>query len=153
MDCSLKIPFEELQNKLIEISRQNPKLRSSKKREYILKALYDSQKHLTPEELYSIVKREYEPEIGLATVYRSLIFFEDFGLVNSIALKDGIKRYEINCDQLHDHIICTECGRIDEFHRDEIDEILQDVAKSKGYIYSSKSVKAFGICPDCQAKS
>lgn len=150
MDCSKKITFEELKEKLIQISRSNPKLRSSKKREYILKALFDSNKHLTPEELYSIVKSQYEPEVGLATVYRSLIFFEDFGLVNSIDIKDGIKRYEINCDQLHDHIICTECGRIDEFHRDAIDDLLRDVAKCKDYSYSSKSVKAFGICPECR---
>lgn len=151
MKCSEKIAFEELKNRLLEISQNNPKLRTSKKREHILRALYDLDRHLTPEEIYAEVKSKYEPEIGLATIYRSLIFFEEFGLINSIDIKDGVKRYELNCDIKHDHIICSECGRIDEFQNDTIQTLLKEVAQSKHYEFQSKNVKVFGLCPDCQS--
>jgi len=152
MDCSKKVSFEELRAKLLNISQNSPKLRTSKRRESILKTLYEIDKHLTPEEVYYEVKSRYEPEIGLATVYRSLVLLEEFDLIRSVDIQDGTKRYEINCDLEHDHIVCTECGKIDEFYSPEVDVLLQNIAAEKGYTQSSRSIRVFGICEKCMAK-
>ena len=70
--------------------------KNSIQKDYILKNLYYSEDHLTAEDIVTYVKREYNIDVGIATVYRTMKFFEEMSIVNSLDIGDGTKRYELN---------------------------------------------------------
>ena len=76
--------------------------------------------HLTSEELYERVREEH-PEIGAATVYRTLKLFCDAGVANATDFREGVTLYERQAAH-HDHLICEGCGQIIEFESDVIEE-------------------------------
>ena len=98
-------------------------LKKTKQRVLVLEALAScGDEHLTAEEIYEIVKAEF-PEIGLATVYRTIQLLSGLGLVESIQLGDGYVRYEIGKiggteAHHHHHLICLDCGKIISFRDD-----------------------------------
>lgn len=107
--------------------------------------------HLTVEELYDEVKKEC-PEIGLATVYRTVQLLEELGVICKISLNDGYNRYELvheNEPHQHHHLICTECGKIIEVEGDLLDSIEQSVQEKYNFYVKNHSVKFFGLCCDC----
>lgn len=126
----------------------------TKQREIIFNALKDSSsKHLTPEELFSLIHKDYK-QVGIATVYRTLNIFEELGIVNKQEFTDSVNTYElINADNAHhDHLICTECGKIVE---DEIlshDEISKLVKDKYDFDLDYYSLRIYGICSDCSDK-
>lgn len=126
----------------------------TKQREIIFNALKDADsKHLTPEELFSIVHQEHK-QVGIATVYRTLNIFEELGIVNKQEFTDSVNTYElITADNAHhDHMICTECGKIVE------EEILSNEDLSKlvndryGFDLSYYSLRIYGTCSECKEK-
>lgn len=111
--------------------------------------------HLTVEELYDEVKKEC-PEIGLATVYRTVQLLEELGTICKINLNDGCNRYELvheNEHHQHHHLICTECGRIIEVEGDLLDNLEQSIEETYNFNVKNHSVKFFGICCDCTEKN
>ena len=151
MNCKGNISFEEIKQKLNSFLAKNPKLRKSDRRENVLKMLYDSGKHYTPEEIYGEVKKKYDPKIGVSTVYRSLILFEEAKLVNVVSIAKDIKRYEINCNIHHDHIVCMNCGVIAEFQNKSIEKMQNEVASELGFKLIDHDMTLVGICAKCQA--
>lgn len=126
----------------------------TKQREIIFNALNESKsKHLTPEELFSIVHEENK-QVGIATVYRTLNIFEELGIVNKQEFTDSVNTYELITDENahHDHLICTNCGKIVE---DEIlsNEDLRKLVKDRyGFELDYYSLRIYGICSDCSNK-
>ncbi|NPA04032.1 MAG: transcriptional repressor [Epsilonproteobacteria bacterium] len=124
-------------------------LKYSLQREQILKALFDSSCHLTPEEVHQKVKI-INPSIGLATVYRTLSLLEKENLVTSISFGSEGKKYELNRGEHHDHMICIKCGKIIEFFKEELERLQERIAKDNGFKLLSHQLNMYGICKECQ---
>ena len=92
-----------------------------------------TQRHLTAEDVFRVLLED-RTDIGLATVYRVLTQFEQAGILSRSHFESGKAVYEINEGHHHDHLICTSCGRVEEFYDAEIEKRQQIVAKAKGWI-------------------
>lgn len=125
-------------------------LKNSIQKDYILKVLYFSKKHLTAEEISNEIKSIYNVSIGIATVYRAMKFFHDMKLVNQLDIGDGILRYELNLTEHHDHLICTNCGKIIEFNNDLIELNQIKIATKNNFILKEHVMTIYGLCEDCQ---
>ncbi|MER2583036.1 MAG: ferric iron uptake transcriptional regulator [Candidatus Competibacter sp.] len=88
--------------------------------------------HLTAEAIYRALVDSGE-EIGLATVYRVLTQFESAGLVKRHHFESGHSVFELNQGDHHDHILCLECGRIEEFCDEQIEQRQQVIARQLGF--------------------
>ena len=102
-------------------------------------------RHMTAEDIYKQLLAEGE-EIGLATIYRVLGQFEQAGLLrrNSFAADKAI--YELNEGMHHDHLICLDCGRVEEFFSADIEKLQQNVARDKGYTLGEHSLSLYAHC-------
>ncbi len=89
-------------------------------------------------------------DIGIATVYRSLNFFEQMNVIESLDVGDGTKRFEFKVEQHHDHMICTNCHKIIEFSDDFIELNQIKVAEKNGFILEDHIMTIYGLCEDCQ---
>ena len=127
-------------------------LKNSIQKDYILKVLYFSKKHLTAEEISNEIKNIYNVSIGIATVYRAMKFFHDMKLVNQLDIGDGILRYELNLSEHHDHLICTNCGKIIEFSDDFIELNQIKIATKNNFILKEHVMTIYGVCETCQNK-
>ncbi|WP_234121062.1 Fur family transcriptional regulator [Clostridium hydrogenum] len=111
-------------------------------------------KHLTAEELYDLVKVEC-PEIGLATVYRTVQLLEEIGVICTLDLNDGCNRYELvhdNENHQHHHLICTNCGKVTEVEGDLLDALEEKIEKHYNFLIKNHSVKFYGLCSECRKK-
>ncbi len=106
--------------------------------------------HLTAEEIYRALVESGE-EVGLATVYRVLTQFESSGLVKRHHFESGQSVFEINRGGHHDHILCVDCGRIEEFCDDVIEMRQREVARQLGFELSEHCLILYGHCArsDC----
>lgn len=122
-------------------------LRHSSQREEVLRTLWQSDKHLSADELYEIVK----DKIGIATVYRSLNLFTDCGICNEIYFTNENTRYEISYGKKHhDHLICEKCGKYIEVRNDKIENLQKKIAKENNFVLKSHKMDLYGICEECQ---
>ena len=125
-------------------------LKITKQRRTVLKIFLESKDHVSVEELYNTVLKT-EPKIGLATVYRTLALLTKSGLALEMDFGDGQKRYESSYRSLHhDHMVCTECGKILEFNHPLIEKYQEEVAKQKNFKITSHKLDLFGLCNDCK---
>ena len=114
----------------------------------------NSGRHMAAEDIYGLVTEEH-PEIGLATVYRTLQLLWDMQLVDRINLDDGCVRYEIGhllTDETkhnHHHLICRKCGRVIPFDADLLDELEDNIEEAAGFHVQDHEVKFYGLCSDC----
>ncbi|OPJ57282.1 Fur family transcriptional regulator [Alkalithermobacter paradoxus] len=108
--------------------------------------------HLSSEEIYDLVKKDC-PEIGLATVYRTLQLLDDIGAVLKLNLDDGCCRYEINIDDEshnHHHLICKKCSKVIEVKEDLLEVLEDKIESSYGFEIYDHDLKFFGICDECK---
>jgi len=99
-----------------------------------------------------MVKGE-NPDIGLATVYRSLELFTSLDLVKKLDFGDGRSRYELNDHNLshsHHHLICLGCGRVIEFNSDFIEATREKIKGKNGFNIVDYQLKFYGYCKECQ---
>ena len=108
------------------------------------KETYGESDHPDVDELYSRVSK-IDPKISIATVYRTVKLFEEYGAIEKHEFKDGRSRYEAIEDHHHDHLIDIETGEIHEFTNEEIEEIQRSVAKSLGYRLVDHRLELYGI--------
>lgn len=110
--------------------------------------------HLTAEEIYDKVKKDC-PEIGLATVYRTILVLEELGVISRLDLNDGCSRYEIihsNEAHRHHHLICNVCSSVSEVQDDLLEELETSIEKQYKFKIIDHSLKFYGICDVCQKK-
>ena len=125
-------------------------LKHTRQRDLILDAFLDATGHITSEQLHQSIK-ERDPSIGYTTVYRTLKLLVDAGLAQERNFDDGITRYEIEHEH-HDHLVCTKCGRIDEFECAMIEKTQNEIAETYGFQLLRHRHELYGLCPECQAK-
>jgi Fe2+/Zn2+ uptake regulation proteins len=108
------------------------------------------EKHLSSEEIFGKMKKKY-PNIGRATVYRTLQLFEKIGLVHHILL-DGCMKYQMaDLEEKHEHhhLICEICGEVIDVQEDMLELLEKDVFLKKGFKVTNHRLKVFGICKNC----
>lgn len=144
MDNLMEVLKERLKEKGFKLTPQ---------RRAILDIIFENQgKHLNTEEIYGLVKDKC-PEIGLATVYRTLQLLEDMELVSRLNLDDGCSRYEFNshdADHQHHHLICEACGNVIEVEIDLLEQLESEIEKVYHFKIKDHKVKFIGICSDCR---
>ena len=89
--------------------------------------------------------------MGLATVYRVLSQLEAAGLLSRNVFDSGKAVFEINEGEHHDHLICLQCGRVDEFRNEMIETLQHQVALANGYALADHRLSLYGFCSRCQA--
>jgi len=110
-------------------------------------------KHLSSEEIYDLVKIK-NPEIGLATVYRTVQLLVELDILSKLNLDDGFVRYEMNDhdgnEHHHHHLICSQCGRIDEVKEDLLESIENEIEMKYEFQIRDHKLKFFGLCKSCK---
>ena len=107
-------------------------------------------RHLTAEDVFKVLLAEGS-DIGLATVYRVLMQFEQAGLLTRSNFESGKAVYELNEGQHHDHLVCLDCGRVEEFYDAEIETRQRTVATTRGFALQEHSLALYARCTktDC----
>lgn len=104
-----------------------------------------SQRHLTAEDVFRVLLQE-RSDVGLATVYRVLTQFEQAGILSRSHFESGKAVYELNAGQHHDHLVCLDCGKVEEFYDAEIESRQHAVAKEKGFSISDHALSLYATC-------
>jgi Fur family transcriptional regulator, ferric uptake regulator len=107
-------------------------------------------RHMTAEDVYRVLLQD-RSDIGLATVYRVLMQFEQAGLLTRSNFESGKAVYELNEGQHHDHLVCLDCGHVEEFYDPQIEERQQLVANSRGFTLQEHALSLYANCnrKDC----
>lgn len=105
-------------------------------------------RHLKAEDVYKTLL-EMGEEISLATVYRVLTQFEASGLITKHNFVSEHSVYELKINHHHDHLVCTKCGKIEEFIDDEIELRQEIIAKKAGFAITDHVLNIYGTCPNC----
>ena len=110
-------------------------------------------RHMSAEDVYRQLIGE-GMDIGLATVYRVLTQFEQAGLLERHYFESGKAVFELNEGHHHDHLVCLQCARVEEFYDPEIERRQQRVAKERGFIVHEHALYLYCDCvkPDCPNK-
>ena len=108
------------------------------------------QRHMSAEDVYRELIAENQ-EIGLATVYRVLTQFEQAGLLKRSNFESGKSIFELNEGQHHDHLVCLQCVRVEEFDDPEIERRQQEIAGERGFSLQDHALALYGTCTkvDC----
>ena len=102
-------------------------------------------RHLTAEDVYKILLTE-NMDVGLATVYRVLTQFEQAGLLHRNHFESGKAIFELNEGSHHDHLVCLDCGRVEEFFDDQIEKRQHAIAEERGFSIAEHSLALYGNC-------
>ena len=102
-------------------------------------------RHLTAEDVYKQLLAE-NMDVGLATVYRVLTQFEQAGLLNRNHFESGKAIFELNEGSHHDHLVCLDCGRVEEFVDEEIEKRQQMIAQERGFKIAEHALAMYGNC-------
>jgi Fur family ferric uptake transcriptional regulator len=107
-------------------------------------------RHLSAEDVYRTLISEGE-DIGLATVYRVLTQFEQAGLLERHHFESGKAVFELASSSHHDHLVCLQCGRVEEFYDAEIEKRQTKIARDRGFALHDHSLSLYADCikPDC----
>ena len=124
----------------------------SKQREQILDIFLKTEKHPTINDLYALVRKKH-PQIGLATVYRTMKVICDAGLARETDFGGNIRRFEHKYKhQHHDHLVCLKCGRIIEVLNPEIEKLQENLARKHRFKAVRHMMEIFGLCETCKSK-
>jgi Fur family ferric uptake transcriptional regulator len=127
-------------------------LKLTNQRRDILVRVLAVPKHFSAEELLLAIRRE-DSSVSKATVYRTLALLVESHLLEAVDFERGYKLYERALGHMHhDHLICTGCGKIVEFHDEEIERAQQAVAELHEFEVTWHTHKLYGLCAACQRK-
>jgi Fur family ferric uptake transcriptional regulator len=112
-----------------------------------------TQRHLSAEDVYKALLGE-SADIGLATVYRVLMQFEQAGILTRNHFESGKAVFELNEGQHHDHLVCLDCGRVEEFFDAEIEARQRAIAQKRGFALQEHSLALYATCSkkNCEYK-
>ena len=134
---------------------RNTGLKATLPRLKVLELFHNSsERHMTAEDVFKILLNE-NAEIGLATVYRVLTQFEQAGLLVRHHFESGKAVFELNEGSHHDHLVCLQCGKVEEFYDPEIEKRQIKIAKDRGFDIHDHSLYLYADCtkPKCPNKS
>ena len=125
-------------------------LKNTSQREYILKILFESSKHLSAEEMQEEIKNKDNTVISMPTIYKILKLLEELKVVKGISLEGfDSKLYELDIVSHHDHMVCVSCGNITEFFNTELEDIQEYIAKESGFHLQTHTMVMYGKCKTC----
>ncbi len=104
-----------------------------------------SQRHMSAEDVFKLLLLE-NSDVGLATVYRVLTQFEQASILSRSQFEGGKSVYELNEGQHHDHLVCLDCGKVEEFYDPEIESRQQAVAQAKGFTITDHALSLYARC-------
>jgi Fur family transcriptional regulator, ferric uptake regulator len=109
------------------------------------------QRHMSAEDVFRVLLEE-RSDIGLATVYRVLMQFEQAGLLTRSTFESGKAVYELDQGGHHDHLVCLDCGRVEEFFDPEIEARQQQIAVERGFRLQEHALSLYASCTktDCE---
>ena len=149
---------QEKVQELLKVKLREKGLKVTQQRLLVLQTLAGhSGRHMTAEDIYELIRADY-PEIGLATVYRTLPLLLEMQLVDRINLDDGCVRYEIghlfegDTKHNHHHLICRTCGSVFPFEDDFLDELEKHIEEDAGFHVLDHELKFYGQCKECLRK-
>jgi len=125
-------------------------------REATVRVLLENEEdHLSAEDVFMLVK-DKAPEIGLATVYRTLELLSELHVVEKINFGDGVARYDLRTDSNkhhHHHLICVQCGAMDEIREDWLGPLEERLEKEFNFTVLDHRLDFQGICHRCKDKT
>lgn len=129
-------------------SPEEPKGKLTPQREAVLQVIRARHDHPTANEIFEAA-RAILPAISYATVYNSLRYFREAGLVREISFGDCASRYDGITDR-HDHAICTNCGKLVDFDLNEAADLMRAAARKSRFKPERVYLTLMGLCPDCR---
>ena len=136
-------------SKYIELLKEED-VRMTSQRRAILENLVDGNKHPTVNEIHDNLKNDF-PSMSVAPIYNNLRFFKEAGIVKEMPFGDGSSRFDLTTED-HFHMICRNCGKIEDFHFSGLRED-EDLAESiSGFQAEDYRFEIIGLCEDCQKK-
>jgi Fur family transcriptional regulator, ferric uptake regulator len=129
-------------------------LKNSQVREAIARAALDHGGHFTVEDLVRVLRRQGLKNVHVATVYRAIPLLVESGLIQAALLTEGdTQHFERSFErEHHDHLICSSCGGLVEFHSEALEAMQREIAARHGYTLDSHVHELRGLCGACQAK-
>lgn len=115
----------------------------------IIKILASSDRHLSAEELYEVVLKDF-PTSSLATVYKTLGALKNAGHLLEIGFPSSPNKYDLKHPEPHPHLVCNLCHSIWDADMIQAKDLSHEVAKEYGFIGVAQRLDFYGICPDCQ---
>jgi Fur family transcriptional regulator, ferric uptake regulator len=146
-----------MENRLDRIKKQlhSSSYKLTPQREATVRVLLENEEdHLSAEDVYLLVK-EKSPEIGLATVYRTLELLTELKVVDKINFGDGVSRYDLRKEgaaHFHHHLVCMECGSVEEIQEDLLEDVETIVEEKWKFLVKDHRLTFHGICRNCQSK-
>lgn len=132
-------------------SLKNAGLKITAPRTKILEIFETSDKrHLSAEEIYKTLLESNE-DVSLATVYRVLTQFENANILTRHHFSEGHSVFELHSGEHHDHLVCAQCGHVEEFVDAIIEKRQKEIAKKSGYHMLDHALHIYGLCPRCQS--
>jgi Fur family ferric uptake transcriptional regulator len=128
-------------------------LKLTSQRGRIFDRAFETHEHFSAETLYRWMREEPGPAVSRATVYRTLGLLVEGGFIESLDAGRGELVYEHTLGHKHhDHMVCLDCGRIDEFHDARIEDLQQEAAARKGFRIVEHDHRLLGYCRSCARK-
>ncbi len=132
---------------------QKKGLKRTSQRDLILDVFLRTEEHLSNEDLYRLVQQQ-DPSVGQTTVYRTLKLLTEAGLAREVRFGDGRTHYEHNYKhEHHDHMICSECGKLIEFYSAEFEALQDAMAAKQGFEVTQHLLRIIGVCADCSREA
>ena len=120
----------------------------TRQRDAVLQVIRGSENHLTASEIYEAARRRL-PSISYATVYNSLKYLKDAGLIHEISFGNGASRYD-RVTERHDHALCTSCGKLVDFDLAVSSDIVRAAVRKTRFKPETIHLTLRGLCPDCR---
>jgi Fur family peroxide stress response transcriptional regulator len=129
-------------------AKTNTEEKLTRQRDAVLQVIREREDHPTANEIFQAARLRL-PTISYATVYNSLRFLKEAGLVHEIKFGDSASRYDRETDR-HDHAICNDCGKLVDFDIPQTADLLQEAARKSRFKPVSVHLTLRGVCPDCR---
>ncbi len=131
---------------------KNKGLKFTPQRESIFKEIISTRGHFEIEDMVHKIRKKNIP-VSRATVYRTLNIMKELGFVEEVIKINNKTIYEISVKEHHDHLICTSCGKIIEFHSEDIEEIQDKICSEHKFHPKFHRLEIFGLCDKCYKRS
>lgn len=141
------MPTTSLQSGLRENHRK-----LTRSRRVVLDIIAQANQHLTPAEIYRRAKAKY-PQLGLTTVYRTLDLLVELGYIQRVHFAEGCHSYATVARPHGHHLVCSVCGRAEEFQDCDLDPLVKSLQTKTGYTIDVHVLELMGRCPECKNKT